>query len=174
MNSLDSFRLTLMSKGLVSQNAQCPQLLPQTAASGGQTAVAADVRRGRQGASRGTDGAVCRGLWSRLSPGGGMSAEGSGELADLLPLSATALGESEDNQSDRVDLRHGETADQRRPEDQIATISLDLVFHLIQRAQKKWRRINAPHLVTTVMEGMMFGNGIEVKPKKQSAEREAA
>ncbi len=53
--------------------------------------------------------------------------------------------------------------------------ALYLIFQLIQRAQHRWRRLNAPHLVTKVLAGVTFEDGIEVKKeKKNQAERDAA
>jgi transposase-like protein len=52
--------------------------------------------------------------------------------------------------------------------------ALYLIFQLILRAQKRWRRINAPHLVTKVLEGVKFEDGIEVTTKSNQAERDAA
>lgn len=44
--------------------------------------------------------------------------------------------------------------------------ALYLVFQLIVRAQKRWQRLNASHLVTKVLEGVKFEDGIEVKMRK--------
>ena len=52
--------------------------------------------------------------------------------------------------------------------------ALYLVFQLFQRAQRNWRRLNAPRLVTKVIEGVKFENGIESKTKKQQAGKNAA
>jgi len=52
--------------------------------------------------------------------------------------------------------------------------ALYLIFQLIIRAQKRWRRINAPNLVTKVLEGVKFEDGIEVTRKKNQTERDAA
>lgn len=53
--------------------------------------------------------------------------------------------------------------------------ALYLIFQLIVRAEKRWRRINAPHLVTKVLAGVTFDDGIEVrKTKNNQAERHAA
>ncbi len=53
--------------------------------------------------------------------------------------------------------------------------ALYLIFQLIVRAQKCWRRINAPHLVTKVLDGVSFEDGIEVrKSKNNQTERHAA
>lgn len=53
--------------------------------------------------------------------------------------------------------------------------ALYLIFQLIIRAQKRWRRINAPHLVTKVLEGVKFEDGIEVrKTKNNQTEKHAA
>jgi hypothetical protein len=53
--------------------------------------------------------------------------------------------------------------------------ALYLLFQLILRAQTKWRRINAPHLMTKVLEGVTFKDGIEVrKEKNNQAEKHAA
>ena len=53
--------------------------------------------------------------------------------------------------------------------------ALYLIFQLIIRAQKRWRRLNAPHLVTKVLEGVKFEDGIEVrKTKNNQTEKHAA
>jgi transposase-like protein len=53
--------------------------------------------------------------------------------------------------------------------------ALYLIFQLILRAQKKWRRINAPQMVTKVLKGVTFEDGIEVRrTKNNQAERNAA
>jgi transposase-like protein len=53
--------------------------------------------------------------------------------------------------------------------------ALYLIFQLILRAQKKWRRINAPQMVAKVLAGVTFENGIEVRnTKNNQAERHAA
>ena len=52
---------------------------------------------------------------------------------------------------------------------------LYLVFQLILRTQKRWRRLNAPHLVQKVLERVTFKDGIEVrKAKNNQTERHAA
>ena len=43
--------------------------------------------------------------------------------------------------------------------------ALFLIFKIIQNAQKRWRRINAPKLVEKVIRGAIFENGEEVKIK---------
>jgi len=52
--------------------------------------------------------------------------------------------------------------------------ALYLVFQLILRAQKRWRRINAPHLVTKALEGVTFKDGIEVRTEKKNQTEKAA
>jgi transposase-like protein len=52
--------------------------------------------------------------------------------------------------------------------------ALYLVFQLILRAQNRWRCINAPHLVTKVLDGVTFKDGIEVRQEKNQTERDAA
>jgi len=53
--------------------------------------------------------------------------------------------------------------------------ALYLLFQLILRAQIRWRCINAPHLVTKVLEGVTFKDGIEVRTEKNNqAEKHAA
>jgi transposase-like protein len=52
--------------------------------------------------------------------------------------------------------------------------ALYLIFQLILRAQQRWRRINAPHLVTKILEGVTFEDGIEVTTKSNQTERNAA
>jgi hypothetical protein len=42
------------------------------------------------------------------------------------------------------------------------------------RAQKRWRRINAPQMVQKVIERIKFENGLEVKIEKKKREKAAA
>jgi len=37
-----------------------------------------------------------------------------------------------------------------------------LVFQIVRRAAQRWRRLDAPHLVARVLDGVQFINGIEV------------
>ena len=46
-----------------------------------------------------------------------------------------------------------------------AQAGLYLVFQLVRRAEQRWRRIDAPHLVIRVLEGASFTNGVEVTKK---------
>jgi putative transposase len=43
-----------------------------------------------------------------------------------------------------------------------AQTGLYLVFQLVRRAERRWRRIDAPHLVPRVLDGVQFMNGVEV------------
>jgi len=52
--------------------------------------------------------------------------------------------------------------------------ALYLIFQLILRAQRNWRRINAPDLVQKVLDGAKFEDGIEIVRKKQQTEKDAA
>lgn len=53
--------------------------------------------------------------------------------------------------------------------------ALYLIFQLIVRAEKRWRRINAPQMVTKVLAGVTFEDGLEVrKTKNNQTERHAA
>jgi transposase-like protein len=53
--------------------------------------------------------------------------------------------------------------------------ALYLLFQLILRAQKKWRRLNAPHLVKKVLDGVKFEDGIEGRETKNNqTEKRAA
>jgi putative transposase len=52
--------------------------------------------------------------------------------------------------------------------------ALFLIFGIITRAQKQWRRINAPHLLEKVIEGVKFENGKEVKTKNKRRRKVAA
>jgi transposase-like protein len=45
--------------------------------------------------------------------------------------------------------------------------ALYLIYALIIRAQKRWRKINAPELVNDVIAEVKFENGIKIKSKKQ-------
>ncbi len=58
---------------------------------------------------------------------------------------------------DPVRLRTRATRRMRR-----AQTGLHLVFQLIRRAEQRWRRIDAPHLVAKVLEGVQFVDGVEV------------
>ena len=46
--------------------------------------------------------------------------------------------------------------------------ALYLIFQLFRRAERNWRRLNAPHLVSKVIQGVNFKDGIEVKKKKNN------
>ena len=61
---------------------------------------------------------------------------------------------------DPVRLRTRATRRMRR-----AQAGLYLVFQLVRRAEQRWRRIDAPHLVIRVLEGASFTNGVEVTKK---------
>lgn len=53
--------------------------------------------------------------------------------------------------------------------------ALYLIFQLILRTQKRWRRLNAPHLVQKVIEGVTFKDGIETgETKNNQTEKRAA
>ncbi len=43
------------------------------------------------------------------------------------------------------------------------TKALLMAFKLLDMAQKRWRRVNAPHLVALVREGVPFNNGTQVR-----------
>lgn len=45
---------------------------------------------------------------------------------------------------------------------QTARTGLYLVFQLVRRAERRWRRIDAPQLVARVLEGVQFVDGAEV------------
>ena len=47
--------------------------------------------------------------------------------------------------------------------------ALYLIFQLIIRAQKRWQRLNAPHLVQKVLDGVKFKDGVEVTEVDQIA-----
>ena len=49
--------------------------------------------------------------------------------------------------------------------------ALAMAFKLIESAEKRWRRLNASHLVELVHAGVRFEDGIE---SKSTAERYAA
>lgn len=53
--------------------------------------------------------------------------------------------------------------------------ALYLIFQLILRSQRRWRRINAPHLVAKVLDGVMIEDGIEMRQTKNNqTEKDAA
>ena len=41
---------------------------------------------------------------------------------------------------------------------------LAMAFKLLENAEQRWRRINAPHLVAAVLHGIQFKDGLRVKP----------
>ena len=43
-----------------------------------------------------------------------------------------------------------------------ARTGLYLVFQLVRRAERRWRRIDAPHAVLKVLDGVQFVDGVEV------------
>jgi putative transposase len=52
---------------------------------------------------------------------------------------------------------------------------LAMAFKLIESAQRRWRMVNAPHLVALVRAGAAFANGKLVeRPEGQDTQREAA
>jgi putative transposase len=52
--------------------------------------------------------------------------------------------------------------------------ALFLIFQLIIRAQKRWRRINCPELVEKVIEEIKFEDGKEVKSRNKKQRKVAA
>jgi transposase-like protein len=53
--------------------------------------------------------------------------------------------------------------------------ALYLIFQLILRAQRRWRRLNAPHLVAKVLDGVIYKDGQEIKKaRNDQTERHAA
>jgi transposase-like protein len=52
--------------------------------------------------------------------------------------------------------------------------ALYLIFKLFQRAERNWRRLNAPHLVSKVIQGVNFKDGIEIKKERKQPEMVAA
>jgi hypothetical protein len=68
------------------------------------------------------------------------------------------LGASSDDQPDRVDLRAGEGEDGRY-EGEGLEAGLAMIFKLMEAAEGRWRRLNAPHLVALVKAGTQFVNG---------------
>jgi len=52
--------------------------------------------------------------------------------------------------------------------------ALYLIFQLFQRAQRNWRRLNTPHLVRKVIDGVEFVDGIEVKNNRKKHGKVAA
>jgi transposase-like protein len=52
--------------------------------------------------------------------------------------------------------------------------ALYLIFQLIIRAQKRWRRINAPELVEKVIEGINFEDGKEINSRNKKQRKVAA
>jgi len=52
--------------------------------------------------------------------------------------------------------------------------ALFLIFGIITRAQKRWRRINGPNFLEKVIEGVKFENGKEVKTKNKKHRKAAA
>ncbi len=48
-----------------------------------------------------------------------------------------------------------------------ARTGLYLVFKLVRQAQHRWRRIDAPHLISRVLDGVKFVNGVEVTSSKK-------
>ena len=52
--------------------------------------------------------------------------------------------------------------------------ALYLIFQLIQRAQARWRKINAPELIEKVIQGVKFEDGKELKTKHRKTRKAAA
>jgi hypothetical protein len=74
------------------------------------------------------------------------------------------LGASSDDQPDRVDLRAGEGEDGRARSEVTKgpgsrQAGLAMIFKLMEAAEGRWRRLNAPHLVALVKAETQFVNG---------------
>jgi len=52
--------------------------------------------------------------------------------------------------------------------------ALFLIFQLIVKAQKRWRRLNAPELVAKVIQGVRYENGQEIMTTKKNRKKVAA
>jgi hypothetical protein len=63
------------------------------------------------------------------------------------------------NPVNRVDIRHSQAADQGHQGPWVETAALAMAFKLIEAAQRRWRMLNAPHLVALVHAGAKFVNG---------------
>ena len=48
-----------------------------------------------------------------------------------------------------------------------------MAFKLIESAQRRWRMVNAPHLVALVRAGAAFVNGKLVEPPEDESAQEA-
>jgi transposase-like protein len=52
--------------------------------------------------------------------------------------------------------------------------ALAMAFKLIQAAEQRWRRVNAPHLVAAVLAGVQFKDGVRVVPAAATDHEEVA
>jgi putative transposase len=52
--------------------------------------------------------------------------------------------------------------------------ALYLIFQLFRRAERNWRRLNAPHLVSKVIQGVNFKDGFEIKKERKQPQTVAA
>jgi hypothetical protein len=51
---------------------------------------------------------------------------------------------------------------------------LAMAFKLIKSAQRRWRMVNAPHLVALVQAGATFANGVPAERPGEDASPQAA
>ena len=75
-------------------------------------------------------------------------------LSDLFELSPN-LGDERDQAADGIGRRNRRVASQTRPRS-------PMIFKLAQAAEKSWRRLKGYALLSKVVHGVKFNDGIEV------------
>jgi Transposase, Mutator family len=115
-------------------------------------------------------------LWCEVSEGGRQDHRRRRGVAGVLRHSGPALDPSEDDKSDRIDLRHRAEPEQDHQGPRLpCPAGIAMAYKLIEAAQSRWRAVNAPHLVALVRAGAMFENGKLVeRPVDTTATEEAA
>jgi hypothetical protein len=105
-----------------------------------------------------------------MAEGCGEDRGGRGGAFGLLGVPRRALGASSDDQPDRVRVCPGEGEDGGYERAGLKA-GLAMIFKLMEAAEGRWRRLNAPHLVALVRAGAEFVNGelVEGSEEKDAA-----
>ncbi|SOE08287.1 Transposase (or an inactivated derivative) [Streptomyces sp. 1222.2] len=89
--------------------------------------------------------------------------------AGVLRLPGRALDPPADHEPHRVNVLHGQAADQGHRGAGSPAAALAMVFQLVESAQTRWRAITGAHLVPLVRTGARFENGILAERQEQAA-----
>ena len=127
--------------------------LPKSAHPGAKKALAeiwnAEDKRPRPHGGEG----VRRRLRREVPQGRPQDHRGRGGAAGVLRLPGRALGAPAHHQPDRIDLRHRRHRTKVTKGHGSKAAGLAMAFKLIESAQRRWRMVNAPHLVALVRAG---------------------